>query len=136
GLKRGMLDSESADAPETADVLSEWSTNAGFRVRAISTLDSDAKESRWRFEHLFVLRRREEGDALEWLVVEHFKSAAQGEESRSISKPQELSEHQDWAKRVVTHISNDIGLPDAAVRALVVCAGLHDEGKKASRWQR
>jgi CRISPR-associated endonuclease/helicase Cas3 len=29
-----------------------------------------------------------------------------------------------------------VGLPDAAVQALVLGASLHDEGKKAPRWQR
>src|SRR5262249_39396399 len=134
GLNDGILAEHSA-APETADTCSEWSKEAGFRVRVTSSPDEEEGEE-WHFEDDFVLRRDDEGDAREWLAVEHFKSAAQGEEARSISNPQELAAHQDWAVRLATRIAKGVHLPAAAVSAVAVGARLHDEGKKAPRWQR
>lgn len=73
---------------------------------------------------------------VEWLLVEHYMDAAQKEDARSISKPQELALHQDWARDEILRTAKAVGLPDAATDALAVAAHMHDEGKKASRWQR
>lgn len=136
GLKDGMLASAGDDIPKTADACDEWSREAGFRVRVRSRLNEEARDPEWFFDDDFVLRRGAEGEVLELLVVEHLESDARREEARSISRPQPLSEHQDWTRRVVARMSADIGLPDMAARALAIGAGLHDEGKQASRWQR
>jgi CRISPR-associated endonuclease/helicase Cas3 len=137
GLKDGMLHEGDNDLPETADASDSWSRQAQFRVRrAVADGDSEAREDGWRFEDAFVLRRSGEGNPLELLVVEHFREFAQREDGRSISKPQELSTHQQWARREALRIANAVGLSSAAAAALAVGAGLHDEGKKAPRWQR
>jgi CRISPR-associated endonuclease/helicase Cas3 len=73
---------------------------------------------------------------LERLIVEHFRDAAQKEDARSISELQELAAHQEWARREISRIAECIGLSGAVADALAVGAGLHDEGKKAPRWQR
>jgi CRISPR-associated endonuclease/helicase Cas3 len=141
GLKGGLLGAASDDAFETADDAQVWSKEAQFRVRRITRGADDewpieAQEAGWRFEDDFDLRRNEEGKALERLVVEHFEDAAQKEDSRSISKPQELSLHQEWARREMMRITKSVSLPDIAADALAIGASLHDEGKKALRWQR
>lgn len=135
GLKDGLLSSND-DVLETADAVDEWSRQAGFRVRRAARLDDEITEDEWRFEDDFVLRLDAEGTPLEWFVVEHFKNTAQGEESRSVSKPQELSKHQERARSEMIRIAKGVGLHDAAVNALAIGASLHDEGKKAPRWQR
>jgi CRISPR-associated endonuclease/helicase Cas3 len=135
GLKDGLLSPGSCDHVATADAFSDWSERAGFRVRRVKSL-SDDEGAGWRFEHGFALRHDDEGAVQEWLIVEHFEGAAQKEDARSISKPQELAQHQDWVGREMVRIARSVGLPDAAVEALTVGASLHDEGKKAARWQR
>jgi CRISPR-associated endonuclease/helicase Cas3 len=135
GLKDGLLDSESKEQAETADTSTAWNETAQFRVRRVESLHEEP-EVEWRFEHAFVCRRNADGEALEWLRVEHLKDAARKEDARSIAKPQELAEHQEWVRREMLRIARGVGLSGAAPTALAVAAALHDEGKKASRWQR
>jgi CRISPR-associated endonuclease/helicase Cas3 len=144
GLKDGLLASGSDDIAKVADFFPDggeeearrWSTQAGFRVRQAETLP-DGEQDGWRFEHSFALRRDDEGTAQEWLVVEHLEDAAQSENARAISKPQELAAHEDLARRKMQRIAQSIGgLPDDAVKALAIGARLHDEGKRTPRWQR
>jgi CRISPR-associated endonuclease/helicase Cas3 len=136
GLKDGLLDPDSNDSFETADRSAQWSQEAQFRVRRVLS-DEEGQEDEWRFENDFVLRRDGEGARLEWLVIEHFKDAAQQEDSRSISiKAQELGEHQSWAEEKAKEIATGVGLSGEAAKALALAAFLHDEGKKAPRWQR
>jgi CRISPR-associated endonuclease/helicase Cas3 len=142
GLKEGLLDPDSNAHPETADSSVEWSEKAQFRVqrRAVSDPDREAPggapEAEWRLEDKFVLRRDDEGNALEWLAVEHYRGGARKEDARSIAKPQELAVHQDWTRREMLRIANKLGLSDPVANAVAVAAALHDEGKKADRWQR
>jgi CRISPR-associated endonuclease/helicase Cas3 len=141
GLRGGLLDAASDDPIEAADDIEKWSKEAQFRVRRIIARPDGAslperQEDGWRFEDDFVLRRDGEGTPLERLVVEHFRDAAQKEDARSISKPQELAAHQEWARREMLRIAEGVGLSSVAANALAVGAGLHDEGKKAQRWQR
>jgi len=135
GLKEGLLNGTSEDPVETADSSDQWSRAAQFRVRRVRT-DDEAQEDGWWFEDDFVLQRNDEGARLEWLRVEHFRDAAEREDARAISKPQELSVHQEWAKREMLRIAGALDLPATAAGALAVGAGLHDEGKRALRWQR
>jgi CRISPR-associated endonuclease/helicase Cas3 len=141
GLKDGLLDAASGDPLETADDTEEWSKEAQFRVRRVKSNPNGAavakrQEDRWRFEDDFDLRRDSEGRPVEQLIVEHYRDAAQKEDARSISEPQELTVHQGWARSEMLRIAKTIGLSSAAANALAVGASLHDEGKKAPRWQR
>jgi CRISPR-associated endonuclease/helicase Cas3 len=135
GLKDGMLHAASEGPPETADNTENWNKEAQFRVRRVESLSAEQKDG-WRFEDDFVVRRDGEGTPLERLVVEHFRDAAQKEDARSIAKPQGLAAHQDRARREMLRIAEDVGVSSVAANALAVGAGLHDEGKKALRWQR
>jgi CRISPR-associated endonuclease/helicase Cas3 len=136
GLNDGMLDSKRENGFPTADIDKGWSKDAGFRVRRATSKEYESKEDEWHFEDDFVLRANGDGDAEEWLVVEHFRNAAQSEDARSVSRPQELGEHQNWAERKARDIASKIGLLGPAAEALAVAAFLHDEGKRAPRWQR
>ena len=73
---------------------------------------TEGKDDNWRFEDDFVVRSDGNGDPVEWLVVEHFKSTAQSEEGRSISGPQELAEHQSWAEKRARKIAAKVDLSD------------------------
>ncbi len=136
GLRDGMLDAKGDDVFPTADADDGWNKDAKFRVRRATSENYESKENDWRFEDDFVLNRDAEGQPAEWLVVEHYKSAAQSEDARSVSSPQELGRHQIWAKQKARRIAERIGLSGHAAEALVVAAFLHDEGKRAPRWQR
>jgi len=141
GLKDGLLDGAGEDLPETVDGTESWSKEAGVRVlrvnRALAAEPLAARrEDGWRFEDDFDLRRSDEGTPLEQLVVEHLRDSAQGEDARSISEPQELGAHQCWARAEMMRIAKAVGLSGDAAGSLAIGAGLHDEGKKAPRWQR
>lgn len=135
GLENGMLDVEADYIPPTADIENGWSQDVGFRVQRATPEDYEI-DADWHVERNFVLTRSPDGQPAEWLVVEHYRGAAQSEDGRSISWPQELSQHQDWVEREAKHIAERLGLSGPAVEALAVAAALHDEGKRAAHWQR
>lgn len=136
GLNDGLLDATSHDAPETADAITGWSAQVGFRVQPVEALD-EGQDEEWRFEDAFVLSRDADGTPQKWLRVDHLKQDARKEDARSIAKPQELSQHQDWARRQMLRIVKGVGLSGSPVAAaLALAASLHDEGKRAQRWQR
>jgi CRISPR-associated endonuclease/helicase Cas3 len=136
GLRDGMLDAKGDDISPTADADDGWSKDAEFRVRRVTSETDGNKENDWHYEDDFVLKRDAEGQPYEWLLVEHYKSTAQSENARSVSRPQELAGHQSCAEQKARLIAERIGLSGHAAEALAVAAFLHDEGKKASRWQR
>jgi len=132
---KGMLDPSVSSMARSADADDPWSSAAEFRVRRATSWA--AEDAIWRFEDDFVLRRNEDGQVAEWLVIEHLRAAAQGENARAISKKaQELAEHQGWAQQEAECIVSSIGLRGDAALALALAARLHDEGKRAASWQR
>jgi CRISPR-associated endonuclease/helicase Cas3 len=131
-----MLDAKGDDIFPTADADDGWNKDAEFRVRRVTSETDENNEDDWRYEDDFVLKRDVEGQPYEWLLVEHYKSTAQSEDARSVSRPQELGMHQSCAERKARLIAKRTGLSGDAAEALAVAAFLHDEGKKASRWQR
>jgi CRISPR-associated endonuclease/helicase Cas3 len=141
GLKAGLLNPHSDGQFDTADETVEWSKKAGFRVRRV--LSGSEEEPRrkirddgWRPEAAFDLRYDAEGVRTEYLVVEHFRDVAGSEEGRSVSNPQELGDHQRQAEHKARSIAVALGLVGPSLDVLAVSAFLHDEGKKAPRWQR
>jgi CRISPR-associated endonuclease/helicase Cas3 len=59
------------------------------------------------------------------------------EESRATAgRAQALDEHQAWTAQSAAGIAKALELDDRYERALVMAARLHDEGKRAKRWQR
>jgi CRISPR-associated endonuclease/helicase Cas3 len=129
GLKDGMLNQECDDVlTSDADAAEEWSKEAGFRVRRSSSNEEESDRD-WGFEAEFILRRNDDGDPVERLVVQHFTDKAQSEDARSIAKPQELGHHQSLAKAKARQIAANVGLSGDAVDALALAACLHDEGK-------
>jgi CRISPR-associated endonuclease/helicase Cas3 len=78
----------------------------------------------------------DDGEAARWLIVEKWRHDAANEEDRSASAPQLLDEHQSWAEDRARRLANALGLDDALVEVLALAARLHDEGKRAARWQR
>jgi CRISPR-associated endonuclease/helicase Cas3 len=128
GLKAGLLDAKHDDLPSTADG-DRWSST-DFRVH----LEQGERESEsgWIESFRFVLETTPDGEASKWLLVEN----ADTEEKRSMGHPQPLDEHQDWTRQRAQDIAKRLALPADLERALAIAARLHDEGKRALRWQR
>jgi CRISPR-associated endonuclease/helicase Cas3 len=131
GLTDGLLDQAgTADVP-TADDGGDWLPpleDGSPVVRfSIHTADLDARQT-----YAFAKKRSEEGEDVEVLFVETWTT----EESRATSiNPQSLAEHVSWAERQALAIGEAVGLAGDHKKALTIAARLHDEGKKAKRWQ-
>ncbi len=134
-----------ADGPEwLADDRRSWSDDDHDPERhairwQVQVLDGDhepAFDSNWRERFRFNCKASEEGDILGALVVYKWRDDAANEEDRSIGRNQTLTEHQAWASQHARDIGERLDLPEEYVKILVIAARLHDEGKKALRWQR
>jgi CRISPR-associated endonuclease/helicase Cas3 len=154
GLSGGLLAEKDSSAPRTADDGGEWlpaptgkdgkpELLIKFRVRRIkgegaelNSSDEQSNEQHWRETFRFAKEIEAEGKAVSSLVVEKWRGASTREDERSVSRPQSLAEHQSWAEAKAKKIAAGVGLQGAHADALAIAARLHDEGKKAKRWQR
>lgn len=123
--------------PDAADV-----PVTGFRIRALGANEED--ESAWRTtpgagwvrRHLFVTSVVD-GEPSAALVIDGWTGDAATEEERAeADRPQKLDEHQSWAEACARHIAQRLGIETARANLLALAARLHDEGKRAARWQR
>jgi CRISPR-associated endonuclease/helicase Cas3 len=143
----GMLD-EGRNAPLTADAgdamltpEKRWDEAVGFRISVVKFDDENIRRYRpsggWRSAYDFPARRDADGEIVQILRIERFRTEATDEDARSTANAlQLLSEHQRAAAARAQQIGTALGLPAVARQALVVAARLHDEGKRAERWQR
>lgn len=138
GLRYGLLDDTEAGLPRTADDGQNWLDKdvLGFRVRSIEASAGMLREPNWRERFRFASAVTEDGEANRWLIVEKWRHDAATEEDRSAANPQLLDEHQSWTEERARCLAKALGLDDALVGVLALAARLHDEGKRAARWQR
>lgn len=130
----GLLDAKSDAA---SDVSESAEAALPFRVREVETLESPGSDDDWRLEDTFISRVDDEGEPIAWLVVEtNPRQQSTTAEGRSIGCEQALAEHQAFAERHARRIGGQVGLRPEHVDLLALAAALHDEGKKAERWQR
>jgi CRISPR-associated endonuclease/helicase Cas3 len=141
GLAAGLLD-EDAGAP-AADQgsldLTQMDGPVPFRVRRVSALeDAYSPSPGFRLERAFEAAFDEDGGPVAWLVVERrLEEQPLTEAGRSVARrAQGLAEHQSWVESEADAIATRLGLDPSLARALRVAARLHDEGKRAERWQR
>lgn len=134
GLTDGLLNNDENILPPTVD--DEWPQKIGLRIRRKTTLEAPGDGAGWRFEDDFVAAKTDEGEILEWLIIERLRDSNNGEDGRAISNAQSLSGHQSCAADKAQALADALGLGADLARALVVAAKLHDEGKRAPRWQR
>lgn len=137
GLKDGLLDAKCADPPVTADAAdSEWLREeqgrpaVGYRVRASSGADITDNEGNETIA--FVTARSEDGEPSNFLLVDTWKTE---NSCASSNIPQLLDEHQRWTERSIKKIANTLNLCDDLQMCLALAAGMHDEGKRSTRWQ-
>jgi CRISPR-associated endonuclease/helicase Cas3 len=130
----GLLDSQTQHA---TDVSEKSLARVPFRVREVETLESLSATVGWRIEDAFALRTNDDGEPTAWLVVETDPTQqSTTEDGRSMGREQDLAEHQAFAERHARRIGDRAGLRPEHVDLLALAAALHDEGKKAERWQR
>jgi CRISPR-associated endonuclease/helicase Cas3 len=130
----GLLDAKSDQA---TDVGESGLASLPFRVREAETPEPSDESDGWRREASFVLRENEEGEPRSWLVVEtdpaQQSTTADG---RSTGREQSLVEHQAFVERHARALAQRLGLSPQQAELLALAAVLHDEGKRAERWQR
>jgi CRISPR-associated endonuclease/helicase Cas3 len=130
--ENGLLDPNSDYAADASEIL-----QMGFRVREVDSIDGIVSDEGWRVEDTFVSRANEDGEAVAWLVVEtDLRQPATTADGRSTGREQRLDEHEAFAERHARRIGESAGLPPEHADLLALAAVLHDEGKKAERWQR
>jgi CRISPR-associated endonuclease/helicase Cas3 len=131
----GLLDA--AESKPATDVSENGTTPLPFRVRHTDALDTGTQDESWRLEATFVFRTNTEGEPLAWLVVESKRNAPSSTaDGRSTGREQGLDEHEEFAERHAREIGERLGLAPQQVDLLALAARLHDEGKRAERWQR
>lgn len=130
--ENGLLDPK---CDEASDVSENY--QLPFRVREVDRLDARANDQGWRIEAVFVSRTNSDGEAVAWLLVETDpKQQSTTADGRSTGREQPLDEHQALAECYARQIGHRAGLRPEHVELLALAAVLHDEGKKAERWQR
>ncbi|WP_051822832.1 type I-G CRISPR-associated helicase/endonuclease Cas3g [Desulfonatronum thiodismutans] len=129
GLRNGLLDPKISDAVTEIGDVGAW-REIPFRVT--SNAEADAQQAGDKISFAFVTKRSPEGIDEERLEV----ITVTTEESRATaSRPQLLEEHLAWAEAQARHLAKALGLPDEYAEVLALAAKLHDEGKRANRWQ-
>ncbi|HRE87616.1 MAG TPA: HD domain-containing protein [Myxococcota bacterium] len=147
--KDGLLDDKASETPVTIESPAWLDGLTGppstglplisWRLRAVSAaLEVDPHaDSDW-IESLRLPWRQAAGseDVVEWLLIERHRGvAAQAEEGRSGGRAQTLAEHSTWTASEAARIAANLDLPEKLRAVLVTAARLHDEGKRAARWQ-
>jgi CRISPR-associated endonuclease/helicase Cas3 len=136
GLTDGLLNNDEENPPPTTDSDEEWSREIGVRVRRATALETPAERTDWRFEDDFAIAKTTDGEVTEWLIIERLSALNNGEDGRAVSNPQSLARHESCVALKALGIAAALGLRADLARALEIAARLHDEGKKAPRWQR
>lgn len=139
----GMLDETAAGPAEAADDEAvKWIAAAAgrpavsFRVQPGRHPANDAQlDEEWHPVHIFVVEWNAEREPIRWFVVENWRDAATTEDARATGPAQTLQEHQSWAERRARELAKRLALPEEWANALALAARLHDEGKRAPRWQ-
>lgn len=135
GLAAGLLDGTSAEARDVTNIDEARVPVRVSRVTDPAARSGDAKK--WRVEARIPVARNEQEETA-WLLIEsRIAEAAESEEGRSTSaRAQGLDEHEEWTEREAERLATRLGLSAAHREVLCAAARLHDEGKKAKRWQR
>ncbi len=138
GLRDGLL---AEDSDRACDVtMQRWPNGepvVPVRIRRTGA-PVDASDAEWRQEVRIAIAYSDDGDEIEWLVVDSLVTApAESEEGRSAAakRDQELDEHEEWTERAAGRLARRLGLDQRYADMLTLAARLHDEGKRAKRWQ-
>jgi CRISPR-associated endonuclease/helicase Cas3 len=132
----GMLDDKFDGAASAMDAAGAWEPARPFRVREMGEPVAN-RDRDWKEIHRFVADRAEDGEPRRWLIVEQARGEARSEEGRAIARlPQRLIDHRSRVEQILSGWAGELKLPDTYIAALMLVGRLHDEGKRAPRWQR
>ncbi|CAN5905286.1 type I-U CRISPR-associated helicase/endonuclease Cas3 [soil metagenome] len=133
GLAEGLL---AAHSDEHVVDVSEVDVPRVVPFRVLR-VDDDASTTDTRFRTELRVNLVDDDASPSWLVVESLVSAvAESEDGRSgAMHAQLLDAHQAWTEEEMQSIGQRLQLSDPLLEALCAAARLHDEGKKARRWQ-
>jgi CRISPR-associated endonuclease/helicase Cas3 len=150
GLTDGLLDGKAKAVAGAADDNSgNWLVRpdaagvplTGFRIRELSVGEEGDGASAtppgggWVRRHLFVTKVVD-GEPSAMVVVDGWVGDAATEDERAEAEQwQKLEEHEDWAAECAREIAGRLGLEKKYEDLLALAARLHDEGKRATRWQ-
>lgn len=155
GLTEGLLDADNSEPAPTADGVQgtrAWlQTDEGepaVRFKVVPSRDRPPKELEvttnsptsnesedWIERYQFVTERSDDGPVA-WLTVLKWRHDAETEDDRgAATREQKLDEHQSWVEARARRIGERLGLPSEWIEALALAGRLHDEGKRARRWQ-
>lgn len=140
GLKQGLLSTDTDMVANTADGSSSWGQIENgrplipFRIRDCVRGDTSL-DGEWRECLRFDLERDDDGEATRWLIIEEWPDSGNIEDRRSSGPEQSLAEHQSWTESCARRIGKRLGLDGGHLDMVAIAARLHDEGKKADRWQ-
>lgn len=136
----GLLD-ESKCPPATLDDGNEWlpmiKGEPAIRFRVYeSDHSTPTKDKGWRQRLRLPIERSTEGEPLRWMVVDKWRSDSTTADDGSAGALQALADHQRAAVLRVRAIAQRLALPAPYIQMLEIAARLHDEGKRAIRWQK
>lgn len=136
GLRDGLLNEKEGTIPRTADDGDDWLGGrvVRFRVRSIEAPEAVPGNEAWRERFRFAAEVSEDGETRRWIVVEKWRHDATTEEDRSAARPQLIDDHQAWAEERARSLAKALRL-EGYEEMLAVAARVHDEGKRARRWQ-
>lgn len=153
GLTDGLLDDKVDTIAKAADAVdAEWLARpdatkvpiTGFRIRQLRAAEwedgdptwSGAPGDGWVRRYLFVTETVD-GEPFAALAIDGWGGDPATEDERAETNfPQQLEVHQNWAEEHAQAIAKRLGLAKNYEDLLALAARLHDEGKRAARWQR
>lgn len=143
GVSEGLLDPKADGPPPEQGPLDltleaprpEGEPELPFRTWTEESVD--AVHPGFQLEASFPIAFDDEGQPSRWLLVKRGESEqAVSEAGRSVARrAQTLVEHQRWVEDEARAITRQAGLDPRLAQAVHVAARLHDEGKRAERWQ-
>jgi CRISPR-associated endonuclease/helicase Cas3 len=142
GLQDGLLKADASHVPVTTDDGSQWLDPIGikpvirFRIFARDSESDVDIDNDWHESLRFALEHNTDGEVTRWLSIQKWRDTSNNEDDRAEGRPQALTEHQAWVAERAKAIATRLGLPGDYITMLATAARLHDEGKRAQRWQR
>lgn len=136
GLSSGLLTRDGDGDPVDQMDLTQFESGVRFRTTVVEEPGGQSQRG-WRKEVAIPVAASEQG-VTRWLLIESdLRQPAESEEGRSAAQQeQELEVHEKWTEAEAQRLAQRLGLPPDYAECLATAARLHDEGKKAERWQR
>ncbi|MGN6109479.1 MAG: type I-G CRISPR-associated helicase/endonuclease Cas3g [Kofleriaceae bacterium] len=137
GLEHGLLDLEHSAASDVT-TLRRPTGEPALPLRVQRTTLAETTEQGWRTEARIAIDHSDSDEEIEWIVIQSLATEpAESEEGRAVGprREQKLEEHHDWTEQAARAIADRLRLVAPYRDVLALAARLHDEGKRAARWQ-